>query len=36
MQVYYKMVYGVIYKISNSVNDKVYYGQTEAQDQREK
>jgi group I intron endonuclease len=24
------MVYGVIYKISNSVNDKVYYGQTKA------
>lgn len=22
------MIYGVIYKISNSVNDKVYYGQT--------
>jgi group I intron endonuclease len=24
------MVYGVIYKISNSVNDKVYYGQTKS------
>lgn len=24
------MVYGVIYKISNSVNDKLYYGQTKA------